>query len=1108
VNNDPLTYLWEQYDTGPSGAPNSPSGTAPLFRDWVPVIENYRVFPRMEDLVRNQQTLGEILPSYARSMNFRLTVRDNVPGGAGLTNNNTLVTLTVANTTTPFRVTQPNTALNWFANATQTVTWDVSSTDIAPINCTQVNILLSIDSGYTYPYTLLANTPNDGTASVTLPNVISNKARIKVESVGNIFFDISNVNFTISSASPILTLITTSPLTSNSLCAGSNVSVDYSVDGPANAGNVFTAQLSNASGSFASPVNIGSLSATGAGVIAATIPGGTVPGTGYRIRVVSSNPAVIGSDNGTNITLSQPAGTPGGITGSVLVCQGQAGVNYSISPVVNATSYQWTLPSGASITSGNNTNTITVSFSAGATSGNVIVQGSNAGCGNGPASSPLAVTVNTLPATAGAVTGSATICQGQQGVSYSTSVIPGASGYAWTLPAGATIATGANTNSITVDFATNAASGSISVAGTNTCGAGASSSFSLSALPVPTSAVIMAGGPVSFCTGGDVELSYTQDINTVYQWRKNGLEILGETGATYTASTSGDYDVVAAAPQEYNDGTLYSIPDNSCTGASSTIAVSGYSGAIPSAGISVRVNITHTWVGDLVLMLEDPNGGILGLSNRTGNTSNSGDNFTNTVFSDAGAAVLPTTGAPYTGIYKPVSTTFTSCLTTTLTTFGAIGGGTINPNGNWILRVYDRAGADVGTINNWSISFPASLYGPCFSVSNAVTVTVSSPVTAGISITANPGNTICSGASVTFTATPVNGGGSPSYQWKNGLANAGANSSVYTTATLGNGDVIRCVLTSDAVCVTNNPVTSNAITMTVNPTPSVVSFAPTTGSPGATVTINGSGFTGATAVSFNGTPASFVVTNDNQVSATVPGGATTGQISVTSPCGTSFSASNFMVLTGGLVTLNIKLFLEGFYQPGAGGGGMMNDNFGGGGLLYFLGYSPNASDVDTVFISAMDANTFAEVNRKPAILHLDGSASVTFDPVVNGGVAYYIKVNHRNSIETWSAGPVFLMSTYDFTTAPAKAYGNNMVQTYDSQGWAFYSGDISEAGLGQAGVQDGVIESQDYGDMENAVANLLVGYVYSDLTGDGVTESSDYSLMDNNVTTVIVSMHP
>ncbi|MEO0404998.1 MAG: CARDB domain-containing protein [Bacteroidota bacterium] len=90
--------------------------------------------------------------------------------------------------------------MSWAGNTTQTVTWDVANTDAAPVNCSNVDIYLSVDGGFTYPFLLLSGTPNDGSANVFIPDNQTNSARIKVKGNGNIFFDISNTNFTISPA--------------------------------------------------------------------------------------------------------------------------------------------------------------------------------------------------------------------------------------------------------------------------------------------------------------------------------------------------------------------------------------------------------------------------------------------------------------------------------------------------------------------------------------------------------------------------------------------------------------------------------------------------------------------------------------------------------------------------------------------------------------------------------------------------------------------------------------------------------------------------------------------------------------------------------------------
>ena len=98
--------------------------------------------------------------------------------------------------------------------------------------------------------------------------------------------------------------ITTGTINGSPLCSGSSIGIPYSVSGSFITGNVFTAQLSNAAGSFASPISIGSVTATGSGAIVGSIPLNTPTGSGYRIRVVGSAPAVIGTNNGVNLTIN------------------------------------------------------------------------------------------------------------------------------------------------------------------------------------------------------------------------------------------------------------------------------------------------------------------------------------------------------------------------------------------------------------------------------------------------------------------------------------------------------------------------------------------------------------------------------------------------------------------------------------------------------------------------------------------------------------------------------------------------------------------------------------------------------------------------------------
>ncbi|WP_062701064.1 reprolysin-like metallopeptidase [Chryseobacterium indologenes] len=196
AENTALTYCWEQNDAGPAGNWNAPTGNAALFRSFMPVTVPYRYFPKITDIISNTTNKGEVLPSYGRTMAFRLTVRDNNAGCAGVANDD--ATITVDNNSGPFTVTAPTTAVNWNGNSSQTITWNVANTTAAPVSCANVSILLSTDGGLTYPTTIIASTPNDGSEVITVPNVNTTQARIMVAGVGNVFFNINPVDFTIS----------------------------------------------------------------------------------------------------------------------------------------------------------------------------------------------------------------------------------------------------------------------------------------------------------------------------------------------------------------------------------------------------------------------------------------------------------------------------------------------------------------------------------------------------------------------------------------------------------------------------------------------------------------------------------------------------------------------------------------------------------------------------------------------------------------------------------------------------------------------------------------------------------------------------------------------
>jgi CSLREA domain-containing protein len=237
ANGDALTYCWEQYNLGAPAPPNTDDGTRPIFRSFPPTASPARTFPRLSDLLNNTTTLGESLPTTTRTLTFQVTARDNRANGGAI--NSDKVNLNTTSTAGPFVVTSPNTAVSWAGGSTQTVTWNVANTNASPVNCAQVKISLSFDGGQTFPWTLLSNAPNSGSASVTLPNINTSQARIKVEALNNIFFDVSNTNFTITS---ICVAGTGTVSGGGVICAGSTATVTVTVSLGV---SPFTVRLSN-----------------------------------------------------------------------------------------------------------------------------------------------------------------------------------------------------------------------------------------------------------------------------------------------------------------------------------------------------------------------------------------------------------------------------------------------------------------------------------------------------------------------------------------------------------------------------------------------------------------------------------------------------------------------------------------------------------------------------------------------------------------------------------------------------------------------------------------------------------------------------------------------
>ena len=327
--NGSLTYCWEQMNNQiATQPPLSTSTSGPSFRSLYPSADGFRYLPNLPAVVSNTPQTWEVLPTVARTLNFRLVVRDNaVSGGC---NDHKDIALTVDGASGPLAVTLPNaTGLTWAGATNQTVTWAVANTNAAPVSCATVDIFLSTDGGLTYPTVLASNVPNSGTATVLSPNIASTTARMMVRGSGRAFYDISNNNFAITVTSP-----TVNTIANQIICKGSpTTAIAFSGLLP---GTVYN-WTNNAP-------SIG-LAASGVGDIASFIA--TIPASDPVVATITVTPslgALMGTPKTFTITVNpiplaptafiENSGTPNDGT----ICQG---TSILLRAAAGSTSYLW-----------------------------------------------------------------------------------------------------------------------------------------------------------------------------------------------------------------------------------------------------------------------------------------------------------------------------------------------------------------------------------------------------------------------------------------------------------------------------------------------------------------------------------------------------------------------------------------------------------------------------------------------------------------------------------------------------------------------------------------------------------------------------------------------
>jgi hypothetical protein len=222
-----LTYNWEQLDNEVADMPPlSTNSSGPMFRSLPSKLVPVRYMPDLATVISgNTSTTWEVVPSVARKLNFSFLVRDNHSGGGSIARDDMVIDVVDAEA---FTVISQNTEEILSSGETISVTWNKGTTDIAPIDCQKVNIKLSIDGGITFPIFLKTNTQNDGAESIVVPDNATVDARIMVEAVDNIFYNVNSSKFTIISSTP--TFLITDKIGEQSVCNIGNQSISYTLD--------------------------------------------------------------------------------------------------------------------------------------------------------------------------------------------------------------------------------------------------------------------------------------------------------------------------------------------------------------------------------------------------------------------------------------------------------------------------------------------------------------------------------------------------------------------------------------------------------------------------------------------------------------------------------------------------------------------------------------------------------------------------------------------------------------------------------------------------------------------------------------------------------------
>jgi hypothetical protein len=571
--------------------------------------------------------------------------------------------------------------------------------------------------------------------------------------------------------------------TAINLTASTVTGATYSWTGP----STFTSALQNPTRSSSTVAMAGTYSVT------ATVNGCVSP-VATAIVVVNTVPA-----------------TPAVTTNSP-VCVGST-INLTTTAIAGAT-YNWTGPSAFTSSLQNPSRTGATTFMAGTYSLTVTTNGCTSAAGT------AAVLVNTAPAapTAGS---NSPICAGST-INLTASTVAGAS-YAWTGPSSFSSAvqnpsrTGSTVAMSGTYSVTATAGGCTSPAGTVT--------VTVNAVPATPSAT--SNSPA--CTGTNINLTTATVAGATYSW----------TGPSAFTSTAQNPTIAGASTAMAGTYSL-SVTVAGCSSAAGTTTVavnSSPAAPIPNINGSATpsaicaggtLTLTSNTIGGATYSWTGPNGYTASVRNPpaiTNATVARAGTYSLTVtvggctspVATVSIGITPLPSTPSAASNSPVCTGNSINLTTSSVT-----GATYNWSGpggfTSTLQNPVRSSATTAMAGTYSLTVTVS---GCTSAAGTTAVAVNTSQVPAVSLSQTSGtNPMCAGVSAGFTATPTNGGTTPTYQWQVNGSNVGTNSATYSSAGLTNGQTVSCIMTSSSSCASPVSATSGTITMIVNAVPS------------------------------------------------------------------------------------------------------------------------------------------------------------------------------------------------------------------------------------------------------------------------------------------------